>query len=140
MNETLSDRLDILEQIEKDKKIKEEKRQGKIIEKTDKLVAKEFNKALKVLGHRLSVTRNHYNMYSFYFNIGRYSNLHWYINKHEIIENCTWRLTIYSHQLRWGSKAYDDFKYSKQRFKTTEISKMLIEFVNTYYKEKENDD
>lgn len=139
MIETLSDRLDILEQIEKDKEIKLEKRRKKIIKKTDKLVAKEFDKALKVLGHRLSVRRDHYNMYSFYFKIDSSSYLYLYISKHEIIENCTWNLTIYNNQLHWGSKAYREFKYLKQRFKTKEISKMLIEFVNIYYKEKEND-
>lgn len=138
MRETLSDRLDILEQIEKDKEIKEEKRKEKIIKKTDRLVAKEFDKAVKVLGHRLSVHRDHCNMYSFYFKISGYGNLYWYINKHEIIENCIWDLTIYRHWL--GSETYRNFKYLKQRFKTTEISKMLIEFVNIYYKEKQNDD
>ncbi len=88
MNETLSDRIDIVEQCEKDKQVKEQKRQEKIIKKTDKLVEKQFNKALKILGHRLTVNRNHYNMYSFYFRIPGDNHLHWYINKHEIVEDC----------------------------------------------------
>ena len=139
MIETLSDTLDITEKIEIKNEKKQRKQEKAITKKIDKLIMKEFNKAKDILGHRLEIEKSNGNYYKFWF-----KTLQGYIGcniyKHEIIKDFTWTVSQYSPNVCDAYRYFRHFKYSSQKIKTKEISKMIIEFVNTYFKEINNDD
>ena len=135
MNETISDRIDITEKIQEAKVIKKQKRLDRIIKKVDKQVLKEFNKAKEFLGYRLTMKRDHSNMYSFWFEFAPSRYLHCYISKCITIENPKWDFTEYCYSLSNSMSIYRNFKYKNEDFHTNKLSNILIEFVMLFFKE-----
>ena len=141
LKETLSDRIDILEEIETKKELKRIKKLNDIDKKVYKKILNQFNKAKEVLGHRLSMEEVHSNMFKFYFDIGGSVYLHFYICKSETIINPDWKLIEYNHSLGYEDrKLYKSFKnkYEYIEIQTEDLSNILIEFVNIYFKEKKD--
>jgi len=135
MNETLSHRLDIIEQIEVEKEQKEIQRIIKLDKKIDRLVVKQFNKARLILGHRLSMDKSHSNYFLFYFEVYKSVYLRCSIHKHETINDPRWD---FDQNCSLAKVSYD-FKYFNKKLKTNEISTAIIEIVNCYFKERDND-
>ena len=134
MIETLSDTLDLQEKLEQEKEQKEVQRILKLDKKIDKLVIKQFNKARVILGHRLSMDKSHSNYFHFYFEVYKSVYLRCSIDKHETINDPLWNFD----QNCSLAKVSHNFKYFHKKIKTNEISKVIIEIINCYFKERDN--
>jgi len=133
--DTLSDRLNIIKNINIKKQENEKKRNEKWFNKLDKYVENKFRQAQKELGNRLDTQRSHECMHHFYFDVNTNPNnsaiyLNFYINL-QYINRCKsgetlWRLTCYD-------RFQDRKEFRDKIFRLKDLNKIIRNYVDYYF-------